>query len=148
VLLERAGRSLDDPAYDGSPTTLADELLLPSVIYSPAIQRLLRRVDVHAIAHITGGGMEGNVNRFLPVDADAVIWRREWEPPRIFDEIQRLGDVSTEEMAKVFNLGIGMVVAVPPADRYKALDTLREAGHHAIQIGEVVAGHGAVQLVD
>jgi phosphoribosylformylglycinamidine cyclo-ligase len=147
VLLERAGRALDAPAFDGSPTTLADELLLPSVIYSPAIQRLLKRVDVHAVAHVTGGGMVGNVNRALPADGDAVIWRRTWEPPRIFGEIQRLGDVSDEEMARVFNLGIGMVVAVPPADLYKALDTLREAGHHAVQIGEVVAGNGAVQLV-
>jgi phosphoribosylformylglycinamidine cyclo-ligase len=51
-------------------------------------------------------------------------------------------------MARVFNLGIGMVVAVPPGDLYRALDTLREAGHHAVQVGEVVAGHGVVQLLD
>ena len=147
VLLDAAGRSLDEPAYDGAPRSLADELLEPSVIYSPAIQRLVRRVDVHGVAHITGGGMAGKLNRALPDNADAVVWRRSWEPPRIFGEIQRLGDVSDEEMAKVFNLGIGMVVVVPPTELYKALDILREAGHHAVQIGEVVAGNRTVQLV-
>ncbi|MBW8825384.1 MAG: phosphoribosylformylglycinamidine cyclo-ligase [Acidobacteria bacterium] len=149
VLLEVAGRSLDDPAFDGAGHSLADELLQPSVIYSPAIQRLLRKVDVRAVSHITGGGMVGNVNRALPADADAVIWRRNWETPRIFGEIQHLGDVSKEEMARVFNLGIGMVVVVPPGDLYKTLDLLRESGHQgAAHIGEIVAGRGDVQLVD
>ena len=148
VLLDVGGRSLDEPAFDGAHRTLGEELLEPSVIYSPAIQRLLRRVDVRAVAHITGGGMVGNINRALPEHADAVVWRRSWESPRIFGEIQRLGDVSDEEMARVFNLGIGMVVVVPPTDAYKALDILREAGHHAVQIGEVVPGNRTVQLVD
>ena len=148
MLLERAGLPLDGPAWDGAPRTLAEELLEPSVIYAPAITKLLREVDVHAVAHITGGGLQGNLVRVLPGGVDAVARRRAWEPPRIFDEIQRLGDVSEDEMARVFNLGIGMVVVVPARDAFRALDLLRAAGHRAVEIGEIVPGDGSVHLVD
>ena len=148
VLLERAGLPLDGPAWDGASRTLAEELLEPSVIYAPAITKVLREVDVRAVAHITGGGFAGNLNRVLPDSVDAVVRRRAWEPPRIFDEIRRLGEVSEDEMARVFNLGIGMVVVVPARDAFKALDVLRAAGHRAIELGEVVAGAGDVHLVD
>jgi phosphoribosylformylglycinamidine cyclo-ligase len=144
VLLERAGRSLDDVAYPGADRSLADELLEPSVIYAPAVAELLRRVDVRGVAHVTGGGIIGNLSRVLPSSTDAVVRRAAWETPRIFGEIQRLGDVADDEMARVFNLGIGMVVAVPPGDVYHALDLARTAGHRAVEIGEVVAGTGRV----
>jgi phosphoribosylformylglycinamidine cyclo-ligase len=147
VLLEVGGRSLDEPAFDGAPHSLAEELLVPSVIYAPAIAALQRKVEVHAVAHITGGGIPGNLNRVLPADADAVVHRGTWEVPRIFTEIQRLGEISDHEMAKVFNLGIGMIVVVPAGDRFKALDSLREHGHRAVDLGEVVPGIGQVQLV-
>ncbi len=91
VLLERAGLPLDGPAFDGAAHTLADELLSPSVIYAPAITALLSAVDVRAVAHITGGGLPGNVSRVLPKGVDAEIDRSAWEVPRIFGEIQRLG---------------------------------------------------------
>jgi phosphoribosylformylglycinamidine cyclo-ligase len=147
VLLELGGRSLDDPAFSGAHRTLADELLEPSVIYAPAILDLLEAVDVRAAAHITGGGIPGNVPRVLPSDCDAVIDRRTWESPRIFQEIQRLGEVDDAEMARVFNLGLGMVVVVPPADAFKALDVLRAHGHRgAVQVGTVTEGQGRVQL--
>jgi phosphoribosylformylglycinamidine cyclo-ligase len=147
VLFELAGRSLDDPAWDepGAPT-LADELLRPSVIYSPAIGALLAEVEVHTIAHVTGGGIAGNLARVLPEGADAVVDRGSWEPPRIFDEIARLGSVSPEEMAKVFNLGIGMVVAVPAGAADAAVSVLAGHGHRARVIGEVVEGTGQVRF--
>jgi phosphoribosylformylglycinamidine cyclo-ligase len=147
VLLDVAGRELDAPAWDGADATLADELLRPSVIYAPAIAALQRKVEVHAVAHITGGGIPGNLNRVLPDDADAVVHRGQWDVPRIFTEIQRLGDISDDEMAKVFNLGIGMIAVVREGDRFKALDTLRAAGQQAVDLGEIVAGRGRVQLV-
>ncbi len=146
VLLERAGRSLDDPAYAGADRSLADELLEPSVIYAPAVAELLRSVDVRAVAHITGGGIIGNLSRVLPSSTDAVVHQRSWEVPRIFGEIQRLGDVADAEMARVFNLGIGMVVAVPASDAHHALDLARSAGHRAMEIGEVTSGTGQVEL--
>ena len=146
VLLELAGRSLDSPAYAGSTGTLADELLRPSVIYTPAIRELLREVDVHAVAHITGGGITGNLARVLPHDLDAVVHRSTWEVPRIFTEIQRAGEVAPDEMARVFNLGIGMIVTVAPGDRFRSLDVLRAAGHRAVDMGEVVHGNGTVRI--
>ena len=108
VLFERAGLALDDELFPGH--SVADELLRPSVIYAPAVQRLLGDVDVRAVAHITGGGIVGNLPRVLPAGVDAVVERSAWEVPRVFAEIQRLGDVSDDEMARVFNLGLGMVV--------------------------------------
>jgi phosphoribosylformylglycinamidine cyclo-ligase len=146
ALLEIDGRSLDSPAYRGAHHSLADELLSPSVIYAPAILELLRHVDVHAAAHITGGGIPGNLVRVLPERCDAVVHRRDWETPRIFSEIQHVGEIPDEEMATTFNLGLGMIVVVPPSDAYKALDVLRAAGHRAVQVGEVVDGERRVHV--
>jgi hypothetical protein len=95
---------------------VGDELLRPSVIYSPAVRALLGEgdVDVRAVAHVTGGGLVGNLPRVLPDGLDAEVDRSTWEVPRVFTEIQRHGRIDDGEMARVFNLGIGMVVAVPP----------------------------------
>jgi phosphoribosylformylglycinamidine cyclo-ligase len=146
VLLESAGLSLSAPAWKGSSRTLADELLEPSVVYAPAIAALLRHIDVRGIAHVTGGGLPGNLARVLPEGTDAVLERRRWEAPRIFAEIQRLGEVTDEEMMKVFNLGIGMVVVVAAEEAHRTLDLLRTEGHRAVEIGEVVPGHGVVRV--
>jgi len=146
VLLQKAGRSLDDPAFSGAHHTLGEELLSPSVVYAPAIMALVDAVDVRAVAHVTGGGIPGNLARMLPKGCDAVVDRRTWEQPRIFTEIQQLGDIADGEMAKVFNLGMGMIVVVPQRDAFKALDLLRSQGHRASEIGEVVVGRGVVQL--
>ncbi len=130
----------------GAPTTVADELLLPSVIYAPAVRAATEAVDVRAVAHITGGGMAGNLNRVLPAAADAEVSTGAWETPRIFSEIQRLGPVDPAEMAKVFNLGIGMVLVVPPADAGRALSVLADHGHAAVEIGTITPGTGEVHL--
>jgi phosphoribosylformylglycinamidine cyclo-ligase len=147
VLLERAGRSLEEPAFEGAHHDLAEELLRPSVIYAPAVLAVEHVVDVHAVAHITGGGIPGNLVRALPETADAVVDRSSWEPPRIFGEIQQAGNIDDDEMAKVFNLGVGMIVVVPADDTYRAIDVLRAEGHAARQIGSVDEGTGRVRLV-
>jgi phosphoribosylformylglycinamidine cyclo-ligase len=146
VLMEGAGQGLDEPAWAGAHHTLADELLVPSVVYAPAIAALLRHIDVRAIAHITGGGLPANVVRVLPEGADAIIDTRTWEPPRIFGEIQRLGEVSDDEMRKVFNLGVGMVVVVASDEVHRTLDLLRTEGHRAAAIGQIGAGRGQVRF--
>ncbi len=146
ALLEIEERPLDAPAYRGAHHSLADELLSPSVIYAPAILDLLRHVDVHAAAHITGGGIAGNLVRVLPERCDANVHRRSFETPRIFSEIQRIGEIPDDEMAMTFNLGLGMIVVVPPGDAYKALDVLRAAGHRAVQVGEIVDGERQVHV--
>jgi phosphoribosylformylglycinamidine cyclo-ligase len=147
VLLDLAGRSFDDPAWPGAHHTLADELLQPSDVYAAALGALGRGVDVRGLAHITGGGLPGNLSRILPRHCDAVVRRGTWEVPRIFDEIQRLGDVSDDEMARVFNLGVGMVAVVPPADVLRAQDVLRSHGVASVEIGEIVSGEGDVDLI-
>ncbi len=128
VLLEVAGLSLDD---------VADDLLLPSVIYASAVVDTLAEVDVRGVAHITGGGIPGNLPRALPDDVGYWLDPATWDVPPIFGRIQELGDVSDEEMAKVFNLGIGMVLVVAPADADRTVALLVERGHAARAIGEV-----------
>jgi phosphoribosylformylglycinamidine cyclo-ligase len=82
----------------------------------------------------------------LPDDCDAVVRRGTWDEPRIFAEIQAAGGVSDDEMAHVFNLGIGMCAVVAADDALTALDVVRGEGHDATVVGEIVAGHGRVQL--
>jgi len=155
VLLELAGLPLDGPAWDGAPHSLADELLRPSVVYAPAVLGAVRAAGqesrapggVHACAHVTGGGLPGNVARILPPNADARIDPRAWEAPRIFGEIARIGGVEAAEMARVFNLGLGMVLVVAPSAVEAALASLSAAlppPSRPLVIGEVVAGSGSV----
>jgi phosphoribosylformylglycinamidine cyclo-ligase len=146
IMFEIAGRSLDDPAWDGADVSTADALLDPSVVYTPAVLAAANAVDVRAVAHITGGGLPGNLNRVLPKDADARVETSAWTPPLIFAELQRLGDVATDEMYRVFNMGVGMVLVVPPTDAEAAIASLQDSGHDAITIGQVIEGNGQVHL--
>jgi phosphoribosylformylglycinamidine cyclo-ligase len=146
ALLDRAGRRLDEPAWAGAHHTLGDELLRPSVIYAPALAQLVREVDVHAFAHVTGGGIPGNLVRVLPDRCDASIRRGSWDEPRIFAEVQRAGGVTDLEMEHVFNLGLGMLAVVPAGDALRAVDGARAAGHDAWLVGEIVEGHGRVEV--
>jgi phosphoribosylformylglycinamidine cyclo-ligase len=147
AVLEIDGRHLDGPAWSGAHHSLADELLRPSVIYAPSMLEVRRHVDVHAYAHVTGGGIPGNLARVLPPHCAAVVRRDAWERPRIFAEIQAAGAVAAEEMEQVFNLGLGMLGVVPGDAVDAALDAVRSAGHEAWAVGEVTAGHGEVTLV-
>jgi len=146
VLLEQGALPLDGPAWDGARHTLADELLRPSVIYSPALRTLQEAVDVRAMAHITGGGLQANLARALPSQCDAVVRADAWAVPRIFQEIARRGGVEASEMSKVFNLGIGMVAVVPEEQVTRALSVLAATGTAAVELGEVVPGSGLVHL--
>jgi phosphoribosylformylglycinamidine cyclo-ligase len=139
--LRSNGYSLARLVLAGAPE-LVDELLQPSVIYSPRLAALRRSLPVHGFAHITGGGLPGNVVRILPPGCDAVIRRGAWPVPPVFTEIQRRGDVSDEEMARVFNLGIGMVAVVPAAVAAEATALLGDA----LVIGEIAPGSGRVRL--
>ena len=147
LYFEVANRGLDDPAWEGSPHSVADELLLPSVIYAPAVRAMLAKVEAQAIAHVTGGGIAGNLARVLPDKVDAVVDRSCWEQPPVFAELQRIGEVADEEMARVFNLGLGMIVAVRDGGATKAIDLLRTAGHRATVVGELEKGDGQVRLM-
>jgi phosphoribosylformylglycinamidine cyclo-ligase len=139
VLLERAGLELGDPAWAGADHSLADELLRPSVIYAPAVLGVLSILGqgLHACAHITGGGIVGNLPRVLPPGMSAEVARASWVEPEIFGQIQRLGSVEEAEMDRVFNRGVGMALVVA-ADRVdEALASLAAGGQPSTVIGEV-----------
>ena len=144
VLLERAGLELGDPAWAGAEHSVADELLRPSVIYTPAVLALRAALgeDFHACAHITGGGIVGNLPRALPADLGVVLDRSAWSEPRVFAEIQRLGSVAEDEMDRVFNRGVGMALVIDAGSVGEALRALEQAGQPGSVIGEVVAGTG------
>jgi len=147
VLLERAGRAFDAPAWPGASVSLADELIRPSVLYTPGVRAAMGEADVHAVAHITGGGFEGNLPRALPAAGmRAVLDRGTWEVPAIFGEIRRLGHVADDEMARVFNLGLGMVLVVGPDSTGDALAALSGAGVDAAVVGRVEDGGPGVEF--
>ena len=146
VLLERAERPLDGPAWPGAHHSLAEELLAPSVIFAPTIAALQRSVDLRGVAHITGGGIAGNLSRILPAEVSAEIDLGSWEVPPIFAEIERLGPVDSDEMRRVFNMGLGMIVVVPSDDAMRTLDLARGRGHRAEIVGRVISGEGTVRF--
>ena len=147
VLLERAGLPLDAPAWEGADVTLGEELLRPSVIYTPAVRAAIGAADVHAVAHITGGGFGGNIPRALPEGTRAVVELGSWEVPAIFGEIRRLGQVADDEMARVFNLGLGMVLMVGDDSVDDAMGALGGAGLDPVVVGRVDDGVHGVDLV-
>ncbi|HEY1827837.1 MAG TPA: phosphoribosylformylglycinamidine cyclo-ligase [Acidimicrobiales bacterium] len=148
VLLERAGLDLGDPAWDGATHTVADELLRPSVIYTPGVLAVRDAVGegLHACAHITGGGIVGNLPRVLPADVDAVLERSAWAEPRVFAEIQRHGAVAEDEMDRAFNRGLGLCLLLAPSAVAGALEALGSAGLVATVVGSIVAGDGGVRI--
>jgi phosphoribosylformylglycinamidine cyclo-ligase len=142
------GADLNAPAWEGADVTLADELLRPCVIYAPTMVALVRDFGsaVHAAAHITGGGIVGNVVRILPDGLDAVIDMTSFTTPEIFFEIQRRGQVSADEMVRVFNCGLGMVVAVDAASAADVVTHANATGVEASVVGHVTSGTGQVTL--
>jgi phosphoribosylformylglycinamidine cyclo-ligase len=126
---------------------VADELLEPTRIYVRSIQKLLEAVDVRAMAHVTGGGLTGNVPRVLPPGCRARIVRSSWPVPVVFETLRQAGRVDDAEMFQTFNMGVGYVVIVSSAEAETAARVLREAGERVARLGEVVAGERGVELV-
>ena len=147
VLVTSVG-DLNAPAWDGADHTLGQELLVPSVIYAPTVTALRENLGgaVHACAHITGGGIVGNVARILTSELDARIDMDSFDTPQIFFEIQRRGRVHADEMVRVFNCGLGMVVAVDPSAAEAAVTLARSLGVGASLVGEVRPGTKEVVL--
>jgi phosphoribosylformylglycinamidine cyclo-ligase len=122
-------------------------ILEPSVVYSSAIIDLLTTITPHGLAHITGGGLPGNVARILPDGTDAVIETARWETPHVFDVLQDLGTVDDDDMYRTFNMGIGFVVVVPETTVDATLSTLAANDLEANVIGRIIEGTGTVQLL-
>ena len=147
-VLITSATSLSEPAWEGAEHSLGEELLVPSVIYSPAVSALCVELgtSIHSCSHITGGGIVGNVARMLPPQLDAVIDMTSFDTPEIFFEIQRRGLVDADEMVRVFNCGLGMVVALEPDVAGAAIAIARSHAVHATIVGSVRAGSGSVVL--
>jgi len=142
VLFERAGLALDATPAELSGRLLVDELLEPTRVYAQDCLALARAVDVHAFAHVTGGGLAGNLSRVVPSDLTAVVERASWRVPPVFGLIERLGDVSEDQAELTFNRGVGMValVAADVADEAVRLITARDTP--AWILGSVDSGTG------
>jgi phosphoribosylformylglycinamidine cyclo-ligase len=123
-------------------TTLGDALLVPHRCYLPALEPLLERGKVRAMAHITGGGFDGNIPRVLPDGLGAVVRRGSWPVPPLFRLIQEKGKVAEAEMYKVFNMGLGMVLVVSPGDLHDVEHSLERRGETSFVIGTVERGAG------
>ena len=127
---------------------LIDLLMEPTKIYVKSLLKLISQQPVHALAHITGGGLLENIPRVLPDDTKAVIDCSAWQRPEVFDWLQQTGNIDEREMHRALNCGIGMVVCVPAADTQTALDSLRAAGEQALVLGRVESRKGATEQVE
>ena len=139
---------LPSPREDLGGKSLGEALLAPTRIYVRAVKALLAAgVDIHAVSHITGGGFYENVPRMMTEGLTARIDLKSFPRPAIFDVIQKAGNIPERDMYNTFNMGLGMVLAVPAAQARQALEVLSAAGEAAWQVGEVVPGEDGVELV-
>ncbi len=134
------GWKLDRPALFDQDVLLIDALIEPTRIYVKSLLPVIRSGAIDALAHITGGGLLENVPRVLPEGAHAVIDADAWAQPRLMAFLQAQGHIEPEEMARTFNCGIGMVLAVRPEAVADVTTELVNAGEQVYQIGEIVAG--------
>ncbi len=146
VLLEMRGLRLGDRISELG-RTLGEELLEPTRIYAKVLQTLLRHHPIKGIAHITGGGIPGNLPRILPRGRRAWIQRRSWPVPPIFDLIRRFGGVSQTEMDRTFNNGLGIILVVGKRNVDGVGRTLKKMGEKYYLIGEVRKGEGGVTFI-
>lgn len=147
VLLGDRGLPLDSaPEELGGMVTLGEELLTPTRIYAGDCLALAADADVHALAHITGGGLAANLVRVLPPNVDAVVHRSTWRPQPIFGLVAERGRVEPDEMERTFNMGLGMAAVVGRDDAERALAILIGRGVSAWVAGEVSEGSGRVSL--
>jgi phosphoribosylformylglycinamidine cyclo-ligase len=143
-IIEVSGASLDQ---DLQGRTLGEALLAPTRIYVNSILKLLEQVDVHAMSHITGGGLLENIPRVLPDNTRARIQASSWQMPAVFQWLQQQGNVEDQEMYRTFNCGVGMVLVVDGDDADSAIETLSAAGETAWRLGEIVSTSGAPDVV-
>jgi phosphoribosylformylglycinamidine cyclo-ligase len=140
VLLEKAGLK-PGQKVDELGCTLGEELLKPTDIYVKGVMDILSEaIPVKAMAHITGGGIGGNLPRALPKGVRAVIERKSWEVPPVFGLIQRLGEVPDEDMWRTFNMGLGYIIVTSSENTNKVLDIFRRNGYHSMRIGSIDTG--------
>jgi phosphoribosylformylglycinamidine cyclo-ligase len=130
----------------GFSESLGSALLRPHRPYARPVLALREHVEIRGIAHVTGGGIPGNLVRILPDGCRARITRHRWPEPPLFALIQRRGAVSDDEMLRAFNMGLGLLLVVPSAEAARAIEQLHRAGERAWPVGTIVAGPRGVEL--
>jgi phosphoribosylformylglycinamidine cyclo-ligase len=140
-IIETAGLGLDAPSPFAPGQTLGAALMAPTALYVRPVLALARAGLLRAAAHITGGGLPGNLPRVLPEGTAAMI-DQAWPVPPVFSWLARAGNVAAEEMLRVFNCGIGMVLVVRPADESEARALLAEAGIEPHRLGRITSTSG------
>jgi phosphoribosylformylglycinamidine cyclo-ligase len=148
VLLGQARLKLDSVIEDlGDQRTLGEELLTPTKIYAKDCLSLIAECDVRAFAHVTGGGIPGNLVRVLPKHLDATVNRSTWAPQPIFDLIQRKGRIDQHDLESTFNMGVGMFAVVSAADADRAMALLTGRGVECWHVGDIIEGTGQVHML-
>ncbi|MFP4031352.1 MAG: phosphoribosylformylglycinamidine cyclo-ligase [Desulfococcaceae bacterium] len=142
ICFDRMGLTVDSHVPELG-RTLGEELLTPTKIYSETIQKLLRDLPVHGLAHITGGGLAENIVRVVPPACDVLIRRNGWSIPAVFRFLQEAGKISDEEMHRTFNCGVGMVVVTPQTHASEVEARLRAINEDAAIIGEIAPRKGS-----
>ena len=143
TILEQSRASLATSLGDA---TLGETLLSPTRIYVPAILALQEKIEVSGIAHITGGGLPGNMSRIVPPNLEARIDRYSWEQPLVFQWLEDKGNISSDEMIRTFNCGIGLILVVEKADATLACNILEKLGEEVFVLGEVGVGQQGVVI--
>ena len=143
AVLKRSAADLNNAFGD---STLGETLLTPTRIYVPALLNLIQSVPVHGIAHITGGGIAGNLKRVLPEHCRAELNRANWPQPAIIDWLQQAGDIDDDELLRTFNCGLGMVVVVAPEQASAVLDALNRHGEQSFIVGKIGTGSRGVVI--
>lgn len=128
--------------------SLADALMAPTRIYVKPVLKLISELPVHAISHITGGGLQENLPRVLPENAKAVVDLNSWQRPEVFNWLQRGGNVDEYEMYRTLNCGVGMIIVVDQDKAQQAIDLLNAAGEKAWQIGHIAEASADEEQVE
>jgi phosphoribosylformylglycinamidine cyclo-ligase len=146
VIFEIAGLKVTDRVEEWGKT-VGDELLTPTRIYVKTILRTAKEVEIKGLAHITGGGITGNLPRIFPNGCSARIRRKSWPVPPVFTFIEKKGAIDPAEMYRVFNMGIGLIMVVAKADADKVMERLSRLREQAHIIGEIVKAKGAKEVI-
>ena len=133
-------------SQDCGGVSLGEALLAPTRIYVSSILSVLKTIDIHAMAHITGGGLSENIPRVLPAATQAVIQKNSWEFPEVFKWLQRSGNIEQSEMTRTFNCGVGMVIIVASEDADDAIDLFTRCGETAWRLGQIEKQTGEEQV--
>jgi len=142
-VLEVNNTHLDEPCGEQS---LGEALLAPTRIYVKSIHALLKKINIHAMSHITGGGLTENLPRVMPENTRAQINIKSWKLPAVFEWLQKEGNIKDAEMYRTFNCGIGMVLIIDEKDASTAIDVLNRAGESAFILGEITPSNGPADV--